>query len=417
MKKWILLLCTFVLSFGQDISQEDMPQIAFDFLQKTIQHDKALKLSSPDNINHTLKHLKDAFVLYKLEIGQKISENVQLRERVLNGRSEEQLFADSNTFLAGLDFLCLAMASNLSRHYTFALESFGKNEFLDERSQLDKKSLIASLSTLIFMQNLSPYTQKNFSLYADLLLAQNKAYQALEIHKQALSDKEYNFYKTHIVPPPDTLNENAYRTKNTSPFQSLAAVEAQIKESLSRQRNEGESAQHSKRSFWGFITFLWNKATHDYEGNALSGSRYIPVITEIVFLFLYLMILFIGVMDILDSIFLPKADGIDENLNTKKPFGIKNIFLFCCTFLGSNDSCTFWAFSTKNYRLYRYSKLSYISCGLRNAFFIKKNIKSLNITSLQRFCLSFFHKMPTKKNYRAYKQNHTINIEHKRYVA
>lgn len=70
---------------------------------------------------------------------------------------------DSNTFTAGLDFLCLAMASDLARHYTFALESFGKNEFLDENSQLDKKSLIAALSTMVFMQNISSSrTQKTF---------------------------------------------------------------------------------------------------------------------------------------------------------------------------------------------------------------------------------------------------------------
>lgn len=46
------------------------------------------------------------------------------------------------------------------------------------------------------------------------------------MHKKALSDEEYSFYKNHIAPPPDSINENAYRTKSTSPFQSLAVVES-----------------------------------------------------------------------------------------------------------------------------------------------------------------------------------------------
>lgn len=335
MKKLLLLLCTFALIFGQDVSKEDISQVAFDFLQKAIKHDiKAPNLSHSRNIQNTLEYLKKAFVLYKQEISKKTNDNMQLRDRILNGKSEKQLFTNSNSFLAGLDFLCLAMGSNLSRHYVFALESFGKNEFLDEHLQLDKKSLIASLSTIIFMQNLSPYTQKRFSLYADLLLAQNKAYQNLEIHKQDLSDEEYSFYKEHIMLLPDSIIENAYMTKSNNPFEMLATMETEIAESLNQQKIE--TSKRPKRSLWSFFAFLWSKVTLDYEGNVFSSTgKYFPVVSEIVLFVLYLGILVLGSMNILDSIYLLKADNkeinqpIDWNLNRQKLFSIKNI----CEFL------------------------------------------------------------------------------------
>lgn len=101
------------------------------------------------------------------------------------------------------------------------------------------------------------------------------------MHKKSLSDKEYSFYKNHIVPPPDSINENAYRTKSTSPFQSLAVVESEIRESLNRQKVE--DSQYSSH----FLARIWRDITRDYEGNVLSDvSRYFPVVTEIAFLYI-----------------------------------------------------------------------------------------------------------------------------------
>ncbi|WP_273214515.1 hypothetical protein [Helicobacter japonicus] len=185
--------------------------------------------------------------------------------------------------------------------------------------------MIAALSTMVFMQNISSSrTQKTFSLYADLILAQNKAYQALQMHKKALSDEEYNFYKNHIVPPLDSINENAYRTKSTSPFQSLAVVESHI--------------------------------------------------------LLYLMIFILGAMQILVSLSLDKEAGKAkiENLSTQKILSIKNIlkfFMFGFALLALYLVAILLTHSgllaQRNYRLYWYYKHFCISCRLWNALFEK----------------------------------------------
>ncbi|AAP77705.1 hypothetical protein [Helicobacter hepaticus] len=59
------------------------------------------------------------------------------------------------------------------------------------------------------------------------------------------------------MPPLDSINENAYRTKSTSPFQSLAVVESEIRESLIAKRVE--DSQYSSY----FFARIWRDITRD----------------------------------------------------------------------------------------------------------------------------------------------------------
>ncbi len=165
-------------------------------------------------------------------------------------------------------------------------------------------------------------------------------------------------------------------------FQSLAVVESEIRESLITKRVE--DSQYSSH----FLARIWRDITRDYDGNALSGvSRYFPVVTEIVFLLLYLMIFVLGVLEILDSLFLNKnkeADDKDRESRHSKDFKYKKYpqvfyvwICFTCALSRSNFAYTFRILSTKNYRLYWYYKHSCISCRLWNAPCNKKKVKNV----------------------------------------
>ena len=126
------------------------------------------------------------------------------------------------------------------------------------------------------MQGLSEHFQKQFFLYADLILVQKKAYQTLEIHKQALSNEEYSFYKRDI-PPPHSLGEDSIHTKSASLFQSLVFMQSNIQESLREQTTSTQSKSH-------LIIYLWQEMTRDYESNVFANTKkYITVVGEVAF--------------------------------------------------------------------------------------------------------------------------------------
>ncbi|WP_138091798.1 hypothetical protein [Helicobacter sp. MIT 03-1614] len=104
-------------------------------------------------------------------------------------------------------------------------------------------------------------------------------------------------------------------------------MKSEIRESLIAKRVE--DSQYSSH----FLARIWRDITRDYEGNVLSGvSRYFPVVTEIAFLLLYLMIFVLGVLEILDYLPLNKNKEADEpkieNLGIQKILSIKNILKF-----------------------------------------------------------------------------------------
>lgn len=147
-----------------------------------------------------------------------------------------------------------------------------------DNDSLDKTRLIGALTTLIYAQNLPHHTKNTLYKYADFIILWNKSYEALKKHKDEIS--EYEFYSQHIQKPPEQIN--ATHTIKTSPFSSLVAIEDSVMQNIREQARQEVEEEFKQKSF--IQRFL----KPDSYPNVLEGRKYIPVVVEICFLFIYI---------------------------------------------------------------------------------------------------------------------------------